>query len=220
MKLFIIGCVIGIGKVLPGVSGSILAIRFNVYEKIIYSICNYFKDIKKNTIFLSKMACGFLLMTIITSKILYIFINKYELLMKMIFTILIISGVPDLVKKGGSYFVMFISFLGALLLCFLPAININSNYFFMGIIEAFSTIIPGISGTAIYLAFGWYEEILLLFGNLYMLELYKILPFSFGLIISAFFFIKLISFLFKRYEKETYSSILGFLLASIILIYM
>lgn len=220
MKLFIIGCIIGMGKVLPGVSGSVLAIRFNVYEKILESISNYFKDVKNNTVFLSKIAVGFIVMTIITSKVLYLFISRYELLMKIIFTILIISGIPDLIKKGGNYLITFIFFLLALVLCFLPSLNVTNNYFIMGIIEAFSTIIPGISGTAIYLSLGWYDEILLLFGNLYLFEFSKIIPFSIGLIISSIFFIKLITYLFSRYKKETFSAILGFLLASIILIFI
>lgn len=221
MKLFIIGMIIGIGKVLPGVSGSVLAIRFNVYEKTLYSVCNYFKDIKNNSIFLSKLALGFILMTIISSKLLYIIINKYEVILKIIFIILILSGVPDLIKKGGNYLITMIAFFLALSLIFLPTININNNhYFIMGIIEAFSTIIPGISGTAIYLSLGWYQAILLLFGNLYKLEFLKIVPFAFGLIIGSLFFIKIISFLFSKYKKETYSSILGFLLASIILIFI
>lgn len=220
MKLFIIGCIIGMGKVLPGVSGSVLAIRFNVYEKILESISNYFKDVKNNTIFLSKIAVGFIIMTIITSKVLYLFISRYELLMKIIFTVLIISGIPDLIKKGGNYLITFIFFLLALVLCFLPSLNVNNNYFIMGIIESFSTIIPGVSGTAIYMSLGWYQDILLLFGNLYKFEFLKIIPFGLGLIIGSIIFIKLISFLFKKYKKETYSAILGFLLASIVLIFI
>lgn len=221
MKLFIIGMIIGIGKVLPGVSGSVLAISFNVYEKTINSLCNYFKDIKNNTIFLSKLATGFILMTIISSKVLYVAINKYEFILKIIFTILILIGVPDLIKKGGNYLITIIAFFLALSLMFLPTISINnSHYFIMGIIEAFSTIIPGISGTAIYLSLGWYQDILLLFGNLYKFEFIKIIPFGIGLIIGTIFFIKLVSFLFNKYKKETISSILGFLLASLVLIYI
>jgi Predicted membrane protein len=221
MRLFIIGMIIGLGKVLPGVSGSVLAIRFNVYEKILYSICNFFKDIKTNSIFLSKIAIGFIIMIIISSKVLYILINKYAMGLKIIFTILILSGVPDLLKRGGSYLITLISFLVAMSIVFLPNIIIGSDhYFVMGIIESFSTIIPGISGTAIYLSLGWYQDVLLLFSNLHLFEFSKIIPFIFGLTVGSIIFVNLIVYLFKQYKKETYSSILGFLLASIILIYI
>ena len=51
---------IGLGKIIPGVSGSIIAISFGLYEKIIDAISNYFKDIKKNTIFYLKLCLVFL----------------------------------------------------------------------------------------------------------------------------------------------------------------
>jgi len=46
MKLFLIGCIIGIGKVLPGISGSILAIRLGIYEKVMNAILHFSKKPK------------------------------------------------------------------------------------------------------------------------------------------------------------------------------
>ena len=52
MDLIIKGFIIGIGKILPGVSGSLLAITLGIYEKIKQKIRKIKKDIIKNTIFL------------------------------------------------------------------------------------------------------------------------------------------------------------------------
>ena len=49
INLFIKGIIIGIGKVIPGVSGSMLAISLGIYEKILNSISNIFKDFKEKT---------------------------------------------------------------------------------------------------------------------------------------------------------------------------
>ena len=38
---FLKGFVIGIGKIIPGVSGAVLAIIMGVYDKAIYYICNF-----------------------------------------------------------------------------------------------------------------------------------------------------------------------------------
>ena len=38
------GLIIGIGKIIPGVSGSMLAISMGVYQKLIDSVNNFFKD--------------------------------------------------------------------------------------------------------------------------------------------------------------------------------
>ena len=49
MKNFIKGFIIGIGKIIPGVSGAILAIIVGVYDKSIYYI-NNFNNNKKESI--------------------------------------------------------------------------------------------------------------------------------------------------------------------------
>ena len=52
MKLFLKGLIIGIGKIIPGVSGAMLAINFNVYEMAIEAVSNFFYDWKNNLKFL------------------------------------------------------------------------------------------------------------------------------------------------------------------------
>ena len=47
--LFLKGIIIGIGKIIPGVSGSMLAISMGIYDKAIEYICN-FKNNKKESI--------------------------------------------------------------------------------------------------------------------------------------------------------------------------
>ena len=46
--LIIKGLIIGFAKVMPGVSGAILALSMGVYDKGIMAITNFFKDPKKN----------------------------------------------------------------------------------------------------------------------------------------------------------------------------
>lgn len=42
------GAMLGIGNVIPGVSGGALAISLGLYETIVNSLGNFFKDIRKN----------------------------------------------------------------------------------------------------------------------------------------------------------------------------
>ena len=46
--LFLKGFIIGLGKVIPGVSGSLLAISLGVYEKSLHAIQNLWKE-KRNS---------------------------------------------------------------------------------------------------------------------------------------------------------------------------
>ena len=216
MKYFLIGLLIGIGKIIPGVSGSIIAIRFNVYERIINSVLYYFKDIKKNTIFLFSIFSGVLIAIILLSKIILFFYTDYHYITIIIFAILIISGLKDIIKECNNYYLSIASFILSIILIKIP-FTCNINYFIMGIIESISMIIPGISGTAIFISLGVYEKMLNLFINY---NFYNIIVFLLGFLITSFILLKIVSYLFFKYKKETYSIILGFLFASIILMFI
>ncbi len=216
MKLFFSGILIGVGKILPGISGSVLAIRLGIYEKVMKAILHFFKDVKENIIYLGILGSGFLFSTIIGSKLLLQLFLQYGLILKVIFIIFIITGIPNLLKKGNSVLCILLSFLFTSSIFLLPHKNFPVSYFFMGIIESFSTIIPGVSGTSLFLSLGWYEEILSLFGNLYLFPIKKILPFILGIGIGGFIFLKVMNFFFQKYPRYTYSSIVGFLLSSLI----
>ncbi len=216
MKLFLIGLLIGIAKIVPGVSGAVIAIRFNLYERIIDSILNYFKDIKKNTNFLFSIFSGVILAIVIFSKFILYLYTRYTLITKIFFSILILTGIKDIIKNSHKYYLSVFSLIITLMIFKLP-FKCDLNYFFMGIIESISVIIPGISGTSIYISLGVYEKLL----NLFIFFPFKpLLFFSLGFIISSIIILKVISFLFLKYKKETYALILGFLFASIILMFI
>ena len=48
MKLLLKGFIIGVGKIIPGVSGALLAISLGVYEKAVKAIGNFFREPIKN----------------------------------------------------------------------------------------------------------------------------------------------------------------------------
>lgn len=217
MLLFFKGIIIGLAKVIPGVSGSLLAIRLNVYEKIINSINGLFDDFRGNITYLFKIGLGILISIVFGSNMVMFFYNNYHLPTIIIFLILIISGIPMIIKKVNNYYITFISLFFYLFLFFIPKIQIVHNYFFIGFIEAFTTIIPGISGTALFISLGLYEEYLSLFSNLYLFEFNKLIPFSIGLLLGSLIMVRFINYCFTKYKESTYSAILGLLLGSILL---
>lgn len=223
MRLFLIGCIIGIGKVLPGISGSVLAIRLGVYEKVMNAILNFKQKPKENLSFLGILGMGFLFATIFVSKVLLQLFLNYGMLLKIIFILFIITGIPDLIKKSNSFRITLFAFLITSSLFLLPQGNLPIqpliSYFLMGLIESFSTIIPGISGTIIFLSLGWYEEILTLFSELYLFPYGKIIPFALGIVVGGYFLLKLMNYLFENYSESLYSAILGFLVSSLFFVF-
>lgn len=214
MRNFFIGMLIGIGKILPGVSGSIIAIRFDVYEKIINSMINFFKNIKKNTIFLLQIFLGVIISIVLMSNVFLYFYQNYKSITTILFALLILSGFKDIYSRGH---IIIYTLLGVILpFSILLIHNINIGYFLMGIIESISIIIPGVSGTAIYISLGVYEKMLNLFIHF---NINHLILFFLGFFLNSIFLVKIIDICFKRYKKETYSIILGFLISSIILMF-
>ena len=78
MLLFFKGIIIGLAKVIPGVSGSLLAIRLNVYEKIINSINGLFDDFRGNITYLFKIGLGILISIVFGSNMVMFFYNNYH----------------------------------------------------------------------------------------------------------------------------------------------
>lgn len=234
MKNFFKGFIIGIGKIIPGVSGAMLAIIMGVYDKALFYL-NNFKDNKKEGFkYLLPIGIGIIIAIIFFSKIIHLLLSKYYLMTMLFFIGLIVGGIPFTMKKVDKkeYYVTIITFI----LFFLISItNINNSYvirndivdmiIFMlsGILEAFGTVVPGISSTALLLIMGTYNVIIYSIGNimdfsLFLFNLKILIPFTFGLIIGIIILIKIVNIVFKKYQNKMYAFILGVLFSSIVLL--
>lgn len=220
------GLLIGIGKIIPGVSGSLIAMSLGVYEKCIDIISNFSKEIKYNYKFLFNLCLGFLLSFILFSNVIYYFITNHYFLTMCLFIGLIIGTIPNVLNKNKietkkDYIYILVSFIIVILISFLGKgyINIENNFsgylftILIGFIDAVTMIIPGISGTAIFMVLGVYEFVLLLFSKLLFPF---IVFFAIGLIIGVIITSKLINYCFKNYNHQTYLLILGFVFSSLL----
>ena len=69
VKLALQGFIIGIGKIIPGVSGAMFAMMFGVYERALKVISNLNKELKGNFTFISILGSSVLLAIILGSNI-------------------------------------------------------------------------------------------------------------------------------------------------------
>ena len=106
--LFIKGLIIGIGKIIPGVSGSLIAISLNEYENMVNSINNYFKDIIGNSKYLVKICLGILISIILFSNIIIRLIDHYYIYTMFLFSGFILGSMDDIKKniKGDYIFII------------------------------------------------------------------------------------------------------------------
>jgi len=236
MILILKGIIIGIGKIIPGVSGSMLAISMGIYQKLIDSVNNFFKQTKESFKFLFKIAIGVLISMVFFSNIILDCLNKYYLITIFFFIGLIIGGFDD-IKRNTNKKYNYIAIISFILITILGFININNQvniknsllnflYFaFIGFMDAVTMVVPGISGTATLMMLGAYEKVMGLYSNIFnlslLLENIKLLiPYILGIGIGIILTVKLINYLFKNFKERTYSSILGFSLSTIVLMFI
>ena len=103
ISLIIKGFFIGVGKIIPGVSGSLLAITMGIYDKLMNSIGNFFCNIKENIKFLMPVLIGVSMAIILMSKLIFSMLDKYYVITMLFFIGIIAGGIPSLIKKVKKY---------------------------------------------------------------------------------------------------------------------
>ena len=219
MELIIKGFIIGIGKIIPGVSGSMLAISLGIYEPIIEKIANLKEDINKNIIYLIKICTGVIISIIISSKVIAKCINEYYFATMLLFIGLISGGFPNIIKRVKlKKKNIIISILTILIIGIILNNHSNNTHIIeytlkefitivgIGIIDAVSSIVPGISGTAILMMLGYYNVLIESFGTILVLKrlilnIYILTPFIFGFIIGIIIMSKILNKLIKNHKN-------------------
>lgn len=220
--LFFKGLIIGIGKIIPGVSGSLIAVMLHVYEEAIVAINHFMEDPKKYFCFLFPIGLGVILSTVLFSNVLLFFLNRFYVLTIIFFLGLILGTVPDFQKRvhcfKKSHFLIFgIAFLFPFLI---PSFSFSFSeslfwILLLGMIDATTMIIPGISGTAIFLMLGSYETVLSIVGNPFQNLLWTIL-FVIGMALGVILVSRFVEYALKHHQNFFYIVIDGLLWSSII----
>lgn len=244
LRDLIIGVAIGLANILPGVSGGFIAISFNVYKKIIFALTNFYKTPIKVFKEIWALAIGIglgLLMSILgVQKLLEVF----PIPTVFLFTGLILGSIPSIYDKTKSEynkvkkFTAFILGLGSIifLIVFLiffsePTVIGDANFrqliilFIIGLVVAATMIIPGISGSLVLLAIGYYKYIFDfvvafikaalsfdfdgVFANLKLVA-----ALGFGIVVGLISLAKGVERMIEKHPKTFYAGVLGLLIAS------
>ena len=213
-------------------------ISFNLYDKSINAITNFFKNPQKNFFFLLNLGIGVLIGIVLFSNLInYVFTNYY-LYTTSLFIGLILGGTPTIVNQikytKKNIIVAIITFIAIIFLTItkLDTIYIIKNtyldiivFFLSGILEGVGTIIPGISSTALLMLIGIYSIYINTISNIlnpnYLIPNIKFLiPFSLGLLLSFIIISIIMNYLFEHHKEKTFSFILGVSLGTIILLFL
>lgn len=245
MKLHVLnilkGICIGIANVIPGFSGGTMAVLLKIYDLFVYAFANILSDFKNVVKKCWSLFLGIGLGVIIALFTIVKLLEVIPFITIMFFVGLILGSIPMIYKKAkiGKIKIFDILFflLAIAILIVLPFIKTNNDIdvaynfylyilmFVLGAISSSAMVIPGVSGSLVLMAFGYYtflmstiKEFLANLFNFsamnYWNMFFVILSFALGMIIGIIFISKLISMLTKKYPKTVYFTILGLLVAS------
>lgn len=225
---FIQGAIIGLGAVLPGVSGGVLCVVFGVYETIMELLSHPIKTLRKKCRVLLPLILGGSFGFVIVAKLLGFLLESYPAPSVCLFVGLIGGTLPSLFREAGengrsrscflSFGACFVIVL-ALLLCLntLHA-EITPNfgwYLFCGFCIALSVIAPGMSFSTLLMPLGLYAPLVSGIGSF---RLSVIIPAGIGALLTVVLLANAVNHIMKHYYSIAFHGIIGIVIAATLVI--
>ena len=190
IKAFVLGVFIGLAIIVPGISGSTVAIMFGLYAALLFAIGNILSDFKRCLVFLVPIGLGAVIGFAAGFLLVQVLLEKYMFIVICFFVGLMLGASPTLLKEIKGERVntkrVILMAIGVLIPIAIAVISIAINpptleataesgtseafaafppYLFalyvpLGVLIAATQLIPGLSATAIMMAFGQFKPIM------------------------------------------------------------
>lgn len=222
------GALIGLGAVLPGISGGVLCVIFGIYKPIMELLSNPVRNFKTHVPKLIPVILGAAVGFLGIANLLSFFLDAYPDQSVCLFVGLIAGMLPSLFREAGeqgrtrgSYISLGVAFAIVLaLLCTLNvlSVTITPNFgwnLFCGFCVALSVIAPGMSFSTLLMPLGLYTPFVDGLGHL---DMSVILPGALGAIVTVICLAKAINALFEHFYSCAFHAIVGIVIAATIMI--
>lgn len=222
------GALIGLGAVLPGISGGVLSVIFGIYKPVMELLSNPFANFKTHVPRLIPYLIGGAVGFLGVANVLAFFLEKYPDPSVCLFVGLIAGMLPSLFREAGEQGRSkgsFISLIVCMIFIFalLTALNyasvqITPNFFwylFCGFCLALSVIAPGMSFSTLLMPLGLYTPFVDGIGHL---DFSILIPGGIGALVTVICFAKAINALFDHYYSIAFHGIIGIVIAATVMI--
>ncbi len=223
------GILIGAGAILPGVSGGVLAVVFDVYRPCMEVLTHPRTAIPKYWRMFVPLGIGGVVGFLGFAKGISAALDVSTTVTTWLFIGLIVGTVPALFREAGKEGRSAASWV-SLVLCaaamfaslfyvsHVAQVSVTPNFWwynFCGVLWGMSVIIPGMTSSSVMMALGLYEPMLEGLANLDFLVLAACVP---GIVLSILLLARLMTWLLRTHYSVTFHGILGVVLASTLVI--
>ncbi len=223
------GFIVGIGAILPGVSGGTLCYAFGIYDQVLEVLSSPIKGIKKHWFMLIFVglgaATGFVGFAGVTNWLL----SLNEAVVLCVFVGLIAGTLPDIWRDAGkqgrgkgSYIGLAVSFVAISAVFFVFKniwhITIAPNtvgWLICGVLWGLSFIIPGFSSSTLLLFFGIYEP---MSQGISTLNCGVLIPLGVAMLATLLLFSRLMRLVFDKFFSVISHCVIGFVVATTLMI--
>ena len=223
------GVLIGAGAILPGVSGGVLAVVFDIYRPFMEVLTHPREAIPKYWRWFLRIGLGCAIGFLGFAKGIAAAIDVSSTVTTWLFIGLIVGTVPSLFREAGKEgrsigswvsmavcagAIFFSLFYVGKVIC----VTVEPNFWwynFCGALWGMSLVIPGLTSSSVMMALGLYQPMLEGLARLDFLVLSACLP---GMVLTILLLARLVSWFFRKHYSIAFHGIFGIVLASTLVI--
>ena len=223
------GVLIGAGAILPGVSGGVLAVVFDIYRPCLEVLTHPREAIPKYWRWFLPIGLGCAIGFLGFAKGIAAAIDVSSTVTTWLFIGLIVGTVPSLFREAGKEgrsigswvsmavcagAIFFSLFYVGKVIC----VTVEPNFWwynFCGALWGMSLVIPGLTSSSVMMALGLYQPMLEGLARLDFLVLSACLP---GMVLTILLLARLVSWFFRKHYSIAFHGIFGIVLASTLVI--
>lgn len=224
------GVAVGIGAILPGLSGGVLAVIFKLYDPLIRFLANLRRNFVAHVLFFIPVGIGVATGIVLFSVVVEAAFGRYSAQFICLFIGFVIGTFPSLYRQAGRYgrgtrdwMIMAAAAIAIFALMYLggesawlqvePSIGV---WFGSGALIGLGLIIPGLSPSNFLIYFGLYDKMATGIKNF---DMAVIIPLALGLIVCVLLLAKVAEWAFRRFHSQMYHLILGMVIGSSVAIF-
>ena len=234
LRIVLIGLLMGITEMFPGISGGTIALVAGIYDRLLYnisrlgpSLLNKLFDLgwaswwkEHDLAFMAALFGSMASAILIFANVIEYLLMEEKVAIFSFFFGLVVFGIFLLLKKieRFSLKVTVLTIIGAIIgqiLISLPISNLfgftPTSFFLAGMIATVAWIMPGISGSLILLILGVYPLVISAITEIDSLLIWLAL----GGVLGLYLFSNLIQMLLRKFSQLTFAFLIGLILGSL-----
>ena len=223
------GILIGAGAILPGVSGGVLAVIFDIYRPLMEVLAHPKSALPKHWRIFPPLGIGWAVGFLVFAKGISMALTLSSTVTTWLFIGLIVGTLPSLFREAGKngrfisswvslVFCLLALFAGLYYVSYVLNVSVTPNFWwynFCGALWGISVIIPGLTSSSIMMALGLYQPMMDGLARMDLLVLSASLP---GMVLAILLLARFVNWFLEKHYAAAFHGILGIVLASTLVI--